>query len=146
MLDDRINSFDRYCMRAFGAFNKNRLGTGRTLTEVAVLNEIAMHPGVNANKVATFLGIDSGYMTRLVKSMDADGLIVRTNSDDDHRVKCMTLTEKGRRMNADDAAEARMRNGALLDGLSADEVEEVLASMKRIEMLLAPNVPIEIED
>lgn len=112
-----VNHFDRYCMRIFRAFGRKRPGTGQALAEVAVINELHMCPGVNANKVAFFLGMDTGYMTRIINSLERRGLVLRVPSGHDRRSKAVFLTEEGERLAVDNLLATSDYNRTLLEGL-----------------------------
>lgn len=143
---ETLNRFDRYCLRLFSAFRKVRPGTGQTLVEVAVINEVYLHPGVNANKIACFLGVDSGYMTRIVKSLEKRGVVERAPSPCNHRSKSIFLTEEGSRIARYHIAETSEHNMGLLAGLDVRETTEVLAAMDCIMDILSKNLPTAIED
>ena len=141
-----LNAFDRYCLRLFGAFGKTRPGTKHTLAEVAILNEARLHPGTCTNRIAQFLGIDRGYATRIVKSLEGRGVIYRVPSAQDGRSKGIFLTDQGERLCTELIDRRTEFNRGLLEGLDEAQIAAVLASMQTIMGILSRNLPADLED
>jgi DNA-binding MarR family transcriptional regulator/GNAT superfamily N-acetyltransferase len=91
-----IRSFNRFYTRFVGALDRHQLGSGLSLAEVRVLYELANEPGLSARTIIDRLGLDAGYLSRMVKKFEARGLLGRRRSRDDARSAALSLTKAGR--------------------------------------------------
>lgn len=92
----RIRSFNRTVTSRLGALNPSFLGRRRTLGACRLLFEIGPQ-GAEIRALRSRLGLDSGYLSRLLRGLEGEGLIRTGSSRDDARVRCATLTAAGRR-------------------------------------------------
>ena len=92
---ERIRSFNRLVTRRTGALNGSYLGRGRPLGQARLLFEIGSN-GDDVRRLRELLGLDSGYMSRLLKSLAAQGLVAIKDDPVDRRRRNVTLTAKGR--------------------------------------------------
>src|SRR5690606_35529592 len=86
--------------------------------------------------VRTRLGLDPGYLSRILARFEADGLVVRERSGTDSRRQVVRLTPAGREVYAMLDARSSDQVRALLEGLSEDEQSRVLESMAVIRSVL----------
>ncbi|WP_342722474.1 bifunctional helix-turn-helix transcriptional regulator/GNAT family N-acetyltransferase [Bradyrhizobium sp. B097] len=98
MLDpvSRVRRFNRAVTSAVGALDTSFLGRGRPLGAARVLNAIG-HGRTDVGDIRDYLGLDSGLMSRLLRSLEDEGLIETTAHDDDARRRIATLTAAGKR-------------------------------------------------
>lgn len=90
----RVRRFARAVTTEVGALDSSFLGRGRPLGAARVLNAIGHgHSGVSA--IRAYLGLDSGLASRLLRSLEAEGLIVTKPDPDDARARVATLTKAG---------------------------------------------------
>jgi DNA-binding MarR family transcriptional regulator len=92
----RLRSFHRTVTQRVGALDAEYLGRGRPLGESRLLWEIGPD-GCDVRDVRRRLGLDSGYVSRLLRSLQTQGLAVVDESVSDGRVRTARLTERGRR-------------------------------------------------
>jgi DNA-binding MarR family transcriptional regulator len=144
---EKVRSFNRLVTRQVGALNDGYLGSGRPLGESRVLFEVARNGDTTPRDIRARLGLDSGYVTRMLRSLERDGLISSAPDPDDGRTKRLTLTTKGRAETArldkisDDLA------AAVLEPLTPDERARLLEAQKEVRRLLAISmVTMEEED
>src|ERR1700722_15770456 len=136
---DRIREFNRLYTRQLGLLDQGLLGSEFTLTEARVLYELANHDDTTATEIAHELGIDLGYLSRLIKKFDRRRYIRRTRSRADARQSRRELPGKGRTaFNPLDRA-ARSQIAALIGPLTPLERNELLAAMHSIRRLLQPD-------
>lgn len=90
----RVRSFNRLVTRQVGALNDRYLGR-RPLGESRVLFEIGMD-GATPRDVRARLGLDSGYVSRMIRSLERDGLVEKRPNPGDGRTKRVCLTQAGR--------------------------------------------------
>src|SRR3569623_2203860 len=91
-----VRSFNRAVTRRIGALGDDYLGRGRPLAESRLLFEIG-HGGADLRDLRTRLSMDSGYLSRLLRALEAQGLVKSQPSAGDARVRRATLTAMGRR-------------------------------------------------
>ncbi|WP_417672306.1 bifunctional helix-turn-helix transcriptional regulator/GNAT family N-acetyltransferase [Roseibium sp.] len=96
MIDDisRFRRFSRAVTTEVGALDTSFLGRGRPLGAARVLNAIG-HGRTDVAVLRTYLGLDSGLMSRLLRSLEEEGLITLTPDVEDARKRCAKLTAKG---------------------------------------------------
>src|SRR5215211_2849602 len=92
----QVRRFNRLVTQRAGALNDHFLGRDRPLGESRVLYEIGPH-GADLRDLRRRLGLDSGYVTRLVQALEAEGLVRSSPAEADQRVRKARLTPAGRR-------------------------------------------------
>ena len=133
----QIRRFNRTVTHRIGALGENYLGTGRPLGEARLLFEIGEigEDGATVRDLRERLALDSGYLSRMLRALEAQKLVTTTRDADDGRVRRVTLTVKGRRAWA--ALDQRSKDMAvsLLEPLGPAQRERLLAAMAEIERL-----------
>jgi len=131
-----IRTFNRFYTRQIGLLNEGVYSSGYTLTEVRVLYELAHHPGTTPTDVGSFLQLDPGYLSRILKKFEERGLVRRDASDRDARSCHLNLTETGRvafgPLNSASSEQVR----GLLQPLPEIERQRLVNSMAVIQRLL----------
>jgi GNAT superfamily N-acetyltransferase/DNA-binding MarR family transcriptional regulator len=131
----QVRSFNRVTTQRIGALNDAFLSRGRPLGEARLLWEIGPD-GADVRRLRSRLDLDSGYLSRLLRSLERDGLVVVEQSQADGRVRTARLTADGltergeldRR--SDDAA------AAILRPLTPSQRSRLVAAMAEVERLL----------
>src|SRR5271154_4175593 len=90
----QVRSFNRVVTQRVGALQDHYLSRDRPLGEARVLWEIGS-AGCDVRAIRSRLGLDAGYLSRLLRSLEAAGLLTVTSSDQDGRVRTARLTRKG---------------------------------------------------
>jgi DNA-binding MarR family transcriptional regulator len=149
MIDDQVaqvRRFNRLVTQRAGALDDHFLGRDRPLGESRVLYEIGA-PGADLRHLRARLGLDSGYLSRVVQSLESKGLVKVRAAKDDERVRRAELTRAGRveleEMNrrSDEAAEG------ILAPLSQSQRDRLVAAMAEVHRLLrATGIAIERVD
>ena len=126
MLDpvSRVRRFNRAVTSAVGALDNSILGRGRPLGAARVLNAIG-HGRFDVGEVRDYLGLDSGLMSRLLRSLEDEGLIETQAHENDARRRVASLTRAGK------------REFAAYEALSNTQAESFLARNSKAEALLA---------
>jgi DNA-binding MarR family transcriptional regulator/N-acetylglutamate synthase-like GNAT family acetyltransferase len=133
-----VRRFNRFYTRRIGVLQQGLLASRFSLAEARVLWELAHRDAPTASALGRDLGLDAGYLSRMLRSLAARGLVRKARSAVDGRQSLLSLTPAGRRAFARlDAASAR-EVGALLAPLPALRQRELTAAMATIERLLAP--------
>jgi len=131
-----VRRFNRFYTRQIGLLRDGLLDSRFSLTQARVLYELAQRPGLRPADLAADLGLDPGYLSRMLKGFERDGLLKRSNSKEDRRVHSLQLTAKGRtefqKLNARSQAEV----GDMLSKLSEGDQGRLVSSMNAIQEVL----------
>src|SRR4051794_4927174 len=132
---DQVRRFNRTVTARVGAVNDRFLGRERPLGEARLLWEIGLG-GCEVRLLRSRMELDSGYLSRLLRSLESAGLIELTPSASDRRIRVARLTAAGRveRGALDERADAHARS--LLAPLSSGQRERLVAAMGDVERLL----------
>src|SRR5260370_21518887 len=138
-LDRRVQAvrgFNRFYTRQIGLLHEALYRSQFSLTEVRVLYELANREGPTATQIGKELGIDAGYLSRILREFGKRGLLRRRRSEADERQSLLSLTAKGRKMFGplDERSNDEVR--AMLNGLSSGEQDRMVRAMGTIEGLL----------
>lgn len=135
-----VRRFNRFFTRRIGVLDPY-LGSELSLTDVRVLYELAHRQDLVASELARELGLDGGYLSRILRRFENAGWISRTASVKDARQSVLTLTPAGHEAFAPLQQRSRDEAAALLAPLSAPRQAELVQAMERIEALLQPAAP-----
>ena len=133
-----VRRFNRFYTRRIGLLREGLLDTPFSLTQARVLFEIAHQPATRSANLASDLGLDPAYLSRLLATFERRKLISRTQSRDDRRVNHLRLTAKGRAAFTRLDALSREQASELLANLPSAGQQRLTRSMTAIEQLLAP--------
>jgi DNA-binding MarR family transcriptional regulator/RimJ/RimL family protein N-acetyltransferase len=137
----RVRRFNRFYTRRLGLLDEGHLHSPFTLPEVRVLYEVAHRERPTAAAIAAALGVDAGYLSRLLRGLRHRGLLAARVVPHDRRQRILALTPRGRRTFAGLDARATAEVAAMLEGLSPAERDRLLASLETVETLLDPREP-----
>src|SRR5690348_1323355 len=142
----RVRSFNRTVAERIGALDDRFLGRARPMGEARTLWEIGPE-GIEVRALRANLALDSGYMSRLLRSLEQQGLVMVGTSNKDRRVRRVRLTEAGLAERAElDRRSDEVALG-MLEPLGERQRARLLAAMAEVERLLrASMVHIAIED
>jgi len=132
----RVRRFNRFYTRRLGLLDEGHLHSPFTLPEVRVLYEVAHRERPTAAAIAGALGVDAGYLSRLLRGLRHRGLVAARVVPHDRRQRVLALTARGRRTFAGLDARATSEVAALLQDLSPAERERLLVSLEEVETLL----------
>src|SRR6478672_9565852 len=122
----RVRRFNRFYTRRLGLLDAGHLHTPFTLAEVRVLYEVAHRDQPTAAAIAEALGLDAGYMSRLLRALRHGGLLTARVVPHDRRQRGLALTARGRKTFATLDARATADVAAMLGGLSRPEQARLL--------------------
>ncbi|MGH2405798.1 MAG: bifunctional helix-turn-helix transcriptional regulator/GNAT family N-acetyltransferase [bacterium] len=140
-----VRRFNRFYTHQIGVLNEGYLQSAFSVTEVRVLYELAHREKTTASELARELGLDAGYLSRILRRFKKRGLIAKKTSEDDGRQSLLWLTARGQAVVTPLEARSREQIGAMLSGLSAGEQDRLVEAIRAIEGLLGvqsePKVP-----
>jgi DNA-binding MarR family transcriptional regulator/GNAT superfamily N-acetyltransferase len=133
-----IRRFNRFYTRQIGVLEEHLLQSRFSLTEVRVLYELAHRPHVTAAELRGNLGLDRGYLSRILQNFENQAWIAVKPSPEDRRKQFLTLTPQGRKSFAPLERRASDEVAAMLRKISPAQQQSLLAAMEEIENVLAP--------
>lgn len=133
---EAVRRFNRFYTKEIGVLRDGLLDSPFSLVEVRVLYELAHRKDPTASELARDLGLDAGYLSRILRDFKQRGLIARRPSELDGRRSHLSLTKKGQRTFAPLDARAREEVGAVLSKLTAVDQNRLVESLQTIEKLL----------
>ena len=140
-----VRRFNRLVTQRVGALEVDYLRRGRPLAEARLLFEIGAD-GADVRALRSKLGLDSGYLSRLLQSLSAKECIATAKGEDDGRRRHVRLTRKG---SAERAAYDRLSDNlaaSMLDPLDGSQQTRLLAAMGEVERLIrAASVKVAVE-
>ena len=132
---EQVRRFNRVVTERIGALDDRFLGRPRPLGEARLLWEIG-DGGCEVRLLRARLGLDSGYVSRLLRSLEGAGLIGVSPSPSDGRIRVARLTAAGRRERAALDRRSDELAGTLLAPLSGEQRERLTRAMREVERLL----------
>jgi DNA-binding MarR family transcriptional regulator/GNAT superfamily N-acetyltransferase len=145
-LVEQVRSFNRSMTQRVGALNDHFLGRNHPLSEARLLWEIGAD-GTSVRGLRQMLGLDSGYTSRLLRSLERQGLIEVRASSQDGRVRHVQLTRAGLWERAELDRRADAFAVSVLEPLSESQRLKLTAAMAEVErLLIASLVQISVAD
>src|SRR4029453_1920127 len=135
-LDDRISAvrrFNRFFTRQIGVLREGLLHSPYSLTDARIIYELAHRNSVTAADLGRELGLDAGYLSRIVSRLAQQGLLDRLPSESDGRQRLLRLTPAGEQAFALLDQRARDEVAEMLHNLSEEGQQRLLTSMQTIE-------------
>src|ERR1700751_2000536 len=139
--DDRVQAIRRvyrFYTRQIGVLQEHLLQSQFSLTEVRVLYEIAHRENVTARDLCQDLGLDRGYVSRMLRSFEKNGWINKTQSRDDPPPQFLSLTAKGHKVFDPIEHRSSEEVAAMLARLSPKQQQTLLGAIRNIESVLDP--------
>lgn len=135
---EAVRHFNRFYTQQIGILREGLLRSPYSLTEVRVLYEIARREEPTATELGKDLGIDAGYLSRILRDFVRKGLVEKRPSKSDGRQSLLRLTKKGQKEFATLNARQDEEVGAMLNKLMPEDHNRLVESMQIIQRLLGP--------
>ncbi len=136
-----VRRFNRFYTQHIGVLGDGWLDSSFSLTEARVLYEITQREAATASDITRELGLDPGYLSRILRRFEKRGLIRRQVSPADARQSFLSITAAGRKAFAPLEARTREQVGAVLGRLDPPQQDRLVDALQTVEALLdaAPN-------
>jgi DNA-binding MarR family transcriptional regulator/GNAT superfamily N-acetyltransferase len=136
-----VRRFSRFYTRQLGLLGEGLLKSDFSLTEARVLYELAHREALTATELCRDLGLDAGYLSRMLKTFDHRGLVKRTASLRDGRQTLLTLTPAGRVAfePLDRASQEEVL--AMIGHLTPKDSADLVHAMRTVERLFGTRTP-----
>ena len=138
-LEQRVHTvrrFNRFYTKQIGVLQEGLLQSPFSLTEVRVLYELAHRDKLTASELGKELGLDTGYLSRILRRFAKQGLVAKNPSELDGRQYHLSLTEQGRAAFAPLNQRSHDEVAAMLRGLSPADQIRLVKAMGTVEALL----------
>ncbi|MFF1319899.1 MULTISPECIES: bifunctional helix-turn-helix transcriptional regulator/GNAT family N-acetyltransferase [unclassified Streptomyces] len=126
--------FNRYFTRRIGVLDDHYLGQDRPLGEARLLFEIG--DGMSLRELRSRLGLDAGYLSRMAKALQAQGMVTLSAHPEDSRLRMIAPTPAGRVEVKEQNRRANLVAAGLLDGLSEPQRAELAGALATAQRLL----------
>lgn len=133
-----VRQFNRFYTRQIGLLQEGLLDSPFSLTEVRVMYELGHRGEATAKQLADELGLDTGYLSRILRGFKDRGLITRSRSNTDGRQSVLKLTTQGRKAYQPLDRRSDAQVAAMLGSLTDAQQKGLADSMSKIEGLLRP--------
>ena len=130
-----LRTFNRSFTRRIGVLDHSFLQSGRPFAEARLLFEIGAD-GASVLELRRRLGLDSGYLSRLLRELELDGLVTSVPDPDDARRRIAHLTRAGRAAWADLDRRSDELAAALIDPLSERQRQRLDDALRSADRLL----------
>jgi DNA-binding MarR family transcriptional regulator/GNAT superfamily N-acetyltransferase len=131
-----VRAFNRFYTKQIGVLRRGLLHSPYSLTEVRVLYELAHGRDLTATDLQRVLDLDPGYLSRILRSFERTGMLVRERSENDGRQSLVRLTARGRTVFSGLDARQSDEVGKMLEPISESGRETLIASMQAIQSVL----------
>jgi DNA-binding MarR family transcriptional regulator len=133
---NKVRAFNRFYTMVLGLLDKHLLNSDFTLPEVRVMYEIYHREKITSKEIAELLGMDKGYLSRILLSFDNKKLIDRKANKLDGRVQEISLSAKGEKEFLAINLASENQVVELLSGLSGQEIDKLVSHMDEIQKIL----------
>src|SRR5467141_494925 len=133
-----VRHFNRFYTRKIGVLREGLLDSALSLTEARVLYELAGRDGATASEVRGELGLDAGYLSRILRGFQKLGWLQRGAAKDDARRQPLSLTRSGRATFQSLDARSSDQVRQIVSTLAPGDQGHLLDAMRTIETLLEP--------
>jgi DNA-binding MarR family transcriptional regulator/GNAT superfamily N-acetyltransferase len=138
---DAVRRFSRFYTREIGMLHEGFLGSPFSLAEGRVLYELAHHERTTATELRAELGLDAGYLSRILSGFERRGLLDKRDSETDGRQSILSLTGDGQAAFAAINARSHAEIAAMLDRLPPSDQTRLVEAMRAIEELIGARPP-----
>jgi DNA-binding MarR family transcriptional regulator/GNAT superfamily N-acetyltransferase len=136
-----VRQFSRFYTQRLGLLDRELLASGFTLTESRLLWELAQRAPLTASRLCRELGLDAGYLSRLIRGLRTAGLVRDQASSEDARVHWLSLTAKGRRAFGQLDSASRSQVAQIIGHLSNSSQRELVGAMDTVRRLMTESAP-----
>ena len=133
---EAVRSFNRFYTKRIGLLGQGLLKTRFPLIQARIIFELAQQDQTTARELISELGIDPGYLSRILSIFEKDGLIRKTQSKSDNRRRDLKLTAKGKKSFTKLNNRSNQEVKELLQCLSGDDRHRLTNAMHTIEDVL----------
>jgi DNA-binding MarR family transcriptional regulator/GNAT superfamily N-acetyltransferase len=141
-----IRAFNRFYTDIIGLLDQHLLDSPYSLAEARIVYEIHHNSGIQASQIMELMHIDKSYLSRLLKKLEKDHVIVRKKSDKDARAVMLSLTAKGEKEfeQLNKSSDEQISN--MIRPFSSIQKQTLVSDMRSIRNLIKPVSKVTLED
>ncbi|GKU83581.1 helix-turn-helix domain-containing GNAT family N-acetyltransferase [Niallia sp. NCCP-28] len=132
---EKIRKFNRHYANVLGKIDQEIYHQPFPLTEARIITEIYYRDGCTATEARENLGIDRGYMSRIVQRFENENIITKKQLTEDKRQYSLHLTEYGKKIFNDLVSNANDEVNKMIKHLSQKDLSKLVTSMETIESI-----------
>lgn len=133
---EAMRRFNRFYTKQIGVLHQGLLDSSYSLTEARVIYEMAQHESITASELGAELDLDAGYLSRMLRNFQKQGLIDKEPNPHDQRQRILRLSESGLQVFAMLNTRSQQEIETLLSKHSPQEQARLIGAMRTIESLL----------
>jgi DNA-binding MarR family transcriptional regulator/N-acetylglutamate synthase-like GNAT family acetyltransferase len=130
---EAVRRFNRFYTQQIGVLTEEYLKSPFSLTESRVIYELAHHEETSATLLVKELGLDAGYLSRILRRFKKRGLITKQPSETDRRLSVLRLSARGQEAFAFLNSHSQRDIEAMLNTLRVEEQKRLIAAMDTIQ-------------
>lgn len=134
---EKIRKFNRFYANLLGKMDQEIYNKPFPLTEARVITEMYVNPGSTATEIRETLGIDKGYMSRIIQRFEDEAIISKQRSSDDKRQYLLYLTDYGEEIYHRLVNHANQEVGKMIQTISDNHLSKLISSMETVEQILS---------
>jgi len=131
-----VRQFNRFYTKQIGVLQEGLLRSSLSLAQVRVLFELAIRGETTASELGQALGLDGGYLSRMLRDFEALEVVTRRPSTADGRQNLIALTATGRVLFAELDERSNVEIAQMLHGMPAQSQQHLVSAMQRIQRTL----------
>ncbi|SAK78434.1 MarR family transcriptional regulator [Caballeronia calidae] len=135
---EAVRRFNRFYARHTGALHERLHKSHFSLTEVRILHELAQERASTAADLSRNLGLDTGYLSRLINNFQKLGLVMRRKNESDGRAHLLRITPEAKAQVDEIDLHVSAETAMLLKRLTTAEIDQLCMAMADVERLLSP--------
>ena len=132
---DAVRRFNRFYTKQIGVLQERFLRSPFSLTEARIVYELAQHKRITATELSSELGLDPGYLSRILQNFAKQRLISRKRSSTDGRQSIVSLSQQGKEAFATLNDNSRVEVRTMLRALPAHNRKNLVKAMQTIEKI-----------
>jgi DNA-binding MarR family transcriptional regulator/GNAT superfamily N-acetyltransferase len=136
-----LRRFNRFYTTQIGVVNEHLMDSEFSLSEMRVLYELAHRDQPTAGALAKELGLDPGYLSRMLRTFEKRGLLSRSESKSDLRQNLLSLTDQGRKTFVPLETRWQEQMVHLLENIPSTDRKRLTEAMHTIEAILGKKAP-----
>ncbi|MDN7246947.1 bifunctional helix-turn-helix transcriptional regulator/GNAT family N-acetyltransferase [Planococcus shenhongbingii] len=133
---EEIRRFNRHYANMLGKIDQRIYGKPYLLSEVRVIAELYEKKDATATEIREKLGIDRGYMSRMIQKFEEENIISKKQASTDKRQFLIQLTDYGEKVHQGLVDDANREVGNIIGALNAQQVDRLTSAMRTVESLL----------
>lgn len=138
---EKIRKFNRFYANVLGNLDQEIYNQPFSLSEARVMAEINDRNGCTATDIRENLGIDRGYMSRMVQRLENENIIIKKQQKEDKRQHTLFLTDYGKGIHNELVVSANIGVTKIVEHLSKSDLSKLLTSMEMIKSIYSKANP-----